>query len=716
MSSRQRRRRKELSIRVIGLLDGTADAAGGAAPHGSVLQLTLDELLQSRFTDEYADASQPLWVQIENASHRQLSRIGEHFGLHPLTVEALQTRHTREKLEIFANYLFLVFDALHGGRHGHKQVSMGQQPDWAGFQASGAARQEHYQRAAPQLNLFSALRNQQPDPATLDPLDISRDQAEAMAISTSPARSPGPMMPRSRDEPVHEGSSLLNNQATMRYYGGSTLIEPSPVPPRRHKSALSMNTLQQRPNATPSPRYPGGSSGGQTPQRAVSASPVAGDPSSASLVPASAIVPLPPIPRVVSDRHFRMFPDQTLMPGSPQSPASRSSSRSSSSSSESEDDEDESATDSEESESESDSDSARSSSSSSNASSCSNSRRSSRSNSLCQGSRSVSPTESFGESPRSSARRSTGQVVRALRQEVSEAVEEGRASIAAPSSRKKPPPARSSRKRNGDVPTISTHTAATLLSDRAPLRTAPIKLVVFPHMVLSFHSSELATVTSVARRLERVYRSSVESTAWIIHALLDSITDSLLPVVNATATEVDALEELIFVLSGSEHRDLLKRMGMTRRRLSFLRQRLWSKRDILMSLIGKDWQVFANINLQIPYLRDVYDHVVTLLHRVEAASDMLASLQNTYLANVQIDVAEAGNESNLVMKNLTAVGAIILPLQLVASLWGMNCQVPFQAFLDWSDSEAIVPFISVCAAMLLVTLFMSAYFKKHDLM
>lgn len=70
--------------------------------------------------------------------------------------------------------------------------------------------------------------------------------------------------------------------------------------------------------------------------------------------------------------------------------------------------------------------------------------------------------------------------------------------------------------------------------------------------------------------------------------------------------------------------------------------------------------------VQIPYLRDVYDHVVTMLHKVEAASDMLVSLQNTYLANVQIDVAEASNDANTVMKNLTAVGAIILPLQLVA--------------------------------------------------
>ena len=146
------------------------------------------------------------------------------------------------------------------------------------------------------------------------------------------------------------------------------------------------------------------------------------------------------------------------------------------------------------------------------------------------------------------------------------------------------------------------------------MRTTSIKLIVFPHLVLSFTSGlRFPTLLAVRHRLRRVYDNRLESTAWIIHALLDAIVDALLPVVDGTVLEVDALEDLIYVLSGSEHRDLLKRMGLTRRRLSFLRQRLWSKRDILMSLIGKDWQLFL-AGVQIPYLRDVYDHVVTMLH------------------------------------------------------------------------------------------------------
>ena len=147
------------------------------------------------------------------------------------------------------------------------------------------------------------------------------------------------------------------------------------------------------------------------------------------------------------------------------------------------------------------------------------------------------------------------------------------------------------------------------------MRTVGIKLIVFPHLVLSFTTGlRFPTLLAVRHRLRRVYDNRLESTAWIIHAMLDSIVDALLPVVDGTVVEVDALEDLIYVLSGSEHRDLLKRMGLTRRRLSFLRQRLWSKRDILMSLIGKDWQLFL-AGVQIPYLRDVYDHVVTMLVR-----------------------------------------------------------------------------------------------------
>jgi magnesium transporter len=126
-----------------------------------------------------------------------------------------------------------------------------------------------------------------------------------------------------------------------------------------------------------------------------------------------------------------------------------------------------------------------------------------------------------------------------------------------------------------------------------------------------------------------------------------------------------------------------------------------------------------HLGVEIPYLRDVYDHIVTMIHKVEASSSLLQSLQHTYLSNVSIDVSEASNHASAVMKNLTAVATIILPLSLVAGLLGMNVHIPFQH--DGSNSGTtelldILPFIGICIAMLIVAIAMAAYFKKKQLL
>lgn len=501
--------RAALQIRVIGVQDTLGSFASTGSARGSVQSLTLADLLQSHYTDEYSDASQPLWVQIENASASELERIGEHFGLHPLTVEAVQTRHTREKLEIFQNYLFLVFHALHGGA----QSMAAPQPDW------GAPRHRE---------------------------DVCARTAGVMTTAADADENGAAAGGSDGQEPVHEGSALLaGNKATARYYGeplrnrllnGGT-PQPSPAPPRRHRPTLSVPAAQH-PNISPSPSYVNRGSGGASSGAFAAGGGSMEDPSRA--------VPMSPHGGMLE--RFRVNPEQVLMPGSPQSVSDANFLTSSDEDSDSDSD----------SESDSDSDE------------CTDGEQDG------QGGRSASVSERNSASP-SPHPTPGGQEERALR-DVDKSL--GCHSGAAKSAYREPATARS-------VPAISAATAASLRAEREPLRTAPIKLVVFPHLVLSFHASGLETVKSVARRLERVYSSNVESTAWIIHAVLDSITDSLLPVVNGTAMEVDALEELIYVLSGSEHRDLLKRMGMTRRRLGFLRQRLWSKRDILMSLIGK---------------------------------------------------------------------------------------------------------------------------------
>jgi len=162
------------------------------------------------------------------------------------------------------------------------------------------------------------------------------------------------------------------------------------------------------------------------------------------------------------------------------------------------------------------------------------------------------------------------------------------------------------------------------------------------------------------------------------------------------------------------------------RRLGFLRQRLWSKRDILMSLIEKDWQAFLH-GVKIPYLRDVYDHVVTMLHSLDAAVEINSNLESTYLAIVSIDVSTSAQSTNDIMKRLTAVATIVLPLTLVAGMLGMNTYVPYQTGgpfhvtdenpqgIEYPNTHDLVPFWGITAAMTGIALVMFYYFKRTDM-
>ena len=206
----------------------------------------------------------------------------------------------------------------------------------------------------------------------------------------------------------------------------------------------------------------------------------------------------------------------------------------------------------------------------------------------------------------------------------------------------------------------------------ARVRTTPIQLVVFPHLVLSFHyGQQQSELNSVCRKLHSLSETRMDSGQWIVHAILDTIVSSLRPIVDETDAEVERIEELIFhPQRGSDTSgSLLKRLGLTRRRLLMLQQQLKSKQGIINSLIGRESTVSSSNRLssvQTPYLRDLYDHVFTMLVSIEGDSTMLEALQNTYLSQLQLRAEAASWEMNRSMKKFSAFATIILPLSLIS--------------------------------------------------
>jgi len=155
--------------------------------------------------------------------------------------------------------------------------------------------------------------------------------------------------------------------------------------------------------------------------------------------------------------------------------------------------------------------------------------------------------------------------------------------------------------------------------------------------------------------------------------------------------EGEALDELVLVFNADAQGDLLRRIGTARRTLSFLRSHIRAKRDILSVLTTKDIPLVTKDTKV--YLRDVLDKYNRMEESLLLTKDTLNNLHATYLARISIEVAEASNKVNEIMKTFGAVATIFIPLGLVAGIWGMNVKVPGEEIDNYNWFIGIVLFM-----------------------
>jgi magnesium transporter len=149
-------------------------------------------------------------------------------------------------------------------------------------------------------------------------------------------------------------------------------------------------------------------------------------------------------------------------------------------------------------------------------------------------------------------------------------------------------------------------------------------------------------------------------TDYLTYALLDAIVDGFFPVLEAYGKKLEALEEQ--VVSRPSQRTL-RSIHRIKQEMSTLRHLIWLQRDTLATLL-RDNDDLINQDLEI-YLRDCYDHAVQLLDIVESYRDACGGLMDIYLSAVS-------NRMNEVMKTLTVISTIFIPLTFVAGIYGMN--------------------------------------------
>ncbi|KAJ9061676.1 CorA metal ion transporter [Entomophthora muscae] len=230
--------------------------------------------------------------------------------------------------------------------------------------------------------------------------------------------------------------------------------------------------------------------------------------------------------------------------------------------------------------------------------------------------------------------------------------------------------------------------------------------VVFRESIISFHSKPLYHISSVLKRIQQLKDFISFSADWINYALIDDITDSFAPMMRHIELEVDAIDELVLILKESEQSDMLRRIGHARKKVTLLLRLLTTKPDVIKALsLRCDDRLRASKGPDIKlYLGDIQDHLITMVQNSLHYEKVLARAHSNYLAQISIELTQVSNRTNDVVAKLTAMASILLPMNVITGLWGMNVYVPGQ-FVDGSETS-LIWFFGIFTGMIFVGILM----------
>lgn len=189
-----------------------------------------------------------------------------------------------------------------------------------------------------------------------------------------------------------------------------------------------------------------------------------------------------------------------------------------------------------------------------------------------------------------------------------------------------------------------------------------VSFVLGKHYLLTVQEEPDRDCFGSVRARIRASKGSVRKSGpdYLTYALLDAVIDGFFPVLEAYGERIEDLEEEVVT---HPTRRTLQKIYRVRRELLALRRAIWPQRDAINTLIrgGSD---LISPEVQI-YLRDCYDHAVQVMDMVETYRELASGLMDVYLSAV-------GNKMNEIMKLLTVISSIFIPLTFIAGVYGMN--------------------------------------------
>lgn len=227
------------------------------------------------------------------------------------------------------------------------------------------------------------------------------------------------------------------------------------------------------------------------------------------------------------------------------------------------------------------------------------------------------------------------------------------------------------------------------------LEPIPTYLIVFKHGILTFHFTPIPHAASVRRRIRQLKNYVAVSPDWICYALLDDITDAFVPVIRQVEIEADVIEDSVFIAREADFGPMIRKIGDARQKVMILLRLLSGKADVIKMFVKRCSAQHENgprseISL---YLGDIQDHLVTMHQSLSVYEKIFSRSHANYLAQLQVESVNSNNRVTKVLGRVTLIGTILVPLNLVTGLFGMNVSVPGQGSEDLKWFFGIIGFI-----------------------
>ncbi|WP_437324676.1 magnesium/cobalt transporter CorA [Sorangium sp. So ce381] len=246
------------------------------------------------------------------------------------------------------------------------------------------------------------------------------------------------------------------------------------------------------------------------------------------------------------------------------------------------------------------------------------------------------------------------------------------------------------------------------VNERCVLRTEQLAILVGKSFVLTVQEEADWDVMEAVRERIRTGRGTIRERGadYLAYALLDAVVDGFFPVLERLGEHIEDLEVEVI----DAKRRMSKPIHDLKRDLLTLRRAIWPQRDLVNALLREDNPIIAKDTRL--YLRDTYDHAVQLMDMVETYRELSSGLMDLHLSGIS-------NKMNEIMKVLTIISTIFLPVTAIAGIYGMNFHHETSPYnmpeLDWYYGYPFVWLLMLASVVGLLTYYRrKGWIRKDD--